>query len=70
LLLEATIESRNSLNRIIHPVFDPKKAIKGIVSDGYGVDHVFYKNCNLISCIVDEHANISDHLPVLAIFEI
>jgi endonuclease/exonuclease/phosphatase (EEP) superfamily protein YafD len=55
---------------MVHPVFDPKKAIKGIVSDGYGVDHVFYKNCNLISCIVDEEAHISDHLPVLAIFEI
>lgn len=60
----------NSLDKTIHPIFDPQKAIRGITVDNLKVDHIFGKDIKYINSYSIEDAGVSDHLPIILEFEL
>ncbi len=60
----------NSLDKSMHPVFDPHKAIRGIVVEKLKVDHILGVGIKTHNCYTREDAGLSDHLPVLLEFSL
>lgn len=56
---QITTGAFNSLNPRVHPWFK-----WNIPPEGYGVDHLFQRWCNVVSWRVRDDVDVSDHLPI------
>ena len=65
-----TAKIKNSLEKKVHPLFDPSKSMKLSQSDGYCVDHILTKNIQNPKLYTYQGKSISDHIAMILTFEL